>query len=100
MARKESDFKCKLYKEIRDRFPGSEVLPNDAGCVQGIPDATVYFPNGRYMMLESKRATNSHRQPNQRYYVEKSTISDNAMFAYPENKKEVLSELERRFRLK
>ena len=52
MAKKESEFKNKLYKEIRTRFPGSEVLPNDANYLQGIPDATVYFPNGRYVMLE------------------------------------------------
>ena len=48
--RKESDFKNALYNEIRDRFPGAEVIPNDAGYLQGFPDATVYFPNGRYFL--------------------------------------------------
>lgn len=100
MAKKESDFKRNLYKEIRERFPGSDVLPNDAGYVQGIPDATVYFPNGRYVMLEGKRTSESSRRPNQEYYVERSPLSDHAMFVYPENKEEVLSELERRYKLK
>lgn len=100
MAKKESEFKSKLYKEIRDRFPGSEVLPNDANYLQGVPDATVYFPNGRYMLLEGKRASNSHRQPNQCYYVNESPLRNNAMFVHPENKEEVLSELERRYHLK
>lgn len=99
MARKEAEFKSKLYKEIRERFPGSEVLPNDANYLQGVPDATVYFPNGRYVMLEGKRASTSRRQPNQGYYVNESPIHNNAMFIYPENKEEVLSELERRYHL-
>jgi hypothetical protein len=96
---KESEFKNKLYKEIRKRFPGSEVLPNDANYLQGIPDATVYFPNGRYVMLESKRSSKSSKRPNQKYYVDESPLSKNAMFANPENKEEVLSELERRYYL-
>lgn len=99
MATKESDFKSKLYREIRERFPGSEVLLNDAGYVQGIPDATVYFPNGRYMLLEGKRTAKSSRRPNQGYYVERSPLSPHAMFAYPENKEEVLTELGRRYNL-
>ena len=94
---KESVFKRKLYKEIRDRFPGSEVLPNDPTYLQGVPDATVYFPNGRYVMLEGKRTTSSSRRPNQDYYVTRSSLSSNALFVYPENKEEVLSELERRY---
>ena len=100
MSKKESEFKSKLYKEIRDRFPGTEVLPNDAQYLQGIPDATVYFPNGRYMMLEGKKDSRSHKQPNQGYYVNDSPLHNNAVFVYPENKEEVLSELERRYLLK
>lgn len=100
MAKRESDFKRKLYNEIREKFPGSEVLPNDAGYRQGIPDATVYLPNGRYIMLESKRVRTSSRRPNQEHYVEKSSFSNHAMFAYPENKNEVLSEVEKRYKMK
>ena len=99
MARKESEFKRKLYREIRDRFPGSEVLPNDPNYLQGIPDATVYFPNGRYVMLEGKRTEKSSRRQNQDYYVQESSLSKNAMFVYPENREEVLAELERRYKL-
>lgn len=95
--KKESDFKNKLYKEIRKRFPGTEVIPNDAGYIQGFPDATVYFPNGRYFLLEGKRTSTSAKQPNQDYYVNGSPLSKNAMFVYPENEKEILEELERRY---
>ncbi len=95
--KKEADFKSGLYKEIRTKLPGSEVVPNDAGYLQGFPDATVYFPNGQYVLLEGKRNSTSAKQPNQDYYVNDSPLSDNAMFVYPENKKEVLKELKRRY---
>ncbi|MDX9917280.1 MAG: hypothetical protein RBT15_04615 [Gudongella sp.] len=95
--KKESDFKTTLYNEIRERFPGSEVIPNDATHTQGFPDATVYFPNGKYTLLEGKRSANASKQPNQEYYVNQSPLSKNAMFVYPENKKEVMEELERRY---
>lgn len=95
--KKETDFKNGLYNEIRAKFPGSEVVPNDAGYIQGFPDATVYLPNGKYVLLEGKRTSNSARQPNQDYYVNESPLCNNAMFVYPENKKEVLQEIERRY---
>lgn len=96
--KKESDFKNGLYNEIRKRCPGSEVIPNDANYLQGFPDATVYLPNGKYILLEGKKTANSARQPNQDYYVNQSPLSPNAMFVYPENKKEVLKEIERRYK--
>lgn len=95
--KKETKFRSELYKEIREQFPGTEVVPNDPSFRQGFPDATVYFPNGKYMLLEGKRASDSERQPNQDYYVNQSPLSKNAMFAFPENKKEVLEELKRRY---
>jgi hypothetical protein len=58
----------------------------------------VYFPNGRYMLLEGKRNLKAKRQPNQDYYVNKSPLSKNAMFVSPENKDEVMRELERRYK--
>lgn len=95
--KKESDFKNNLYKKIRKKFPGTEVIPNDAGYIQGFPDATVYFPNGRYVLLEGKRNASAAKQPNQDYYVNESPLSSNAMFVYPENEKDILKELERRY---
>ena len=96
---KESEFKTKLYREIRKKFPGTEVVPNDPSFVQGFPDATVYLPNGKYILLEGKKTKTSARQPNQDYYVNESPLAPNAMFVYPENKKEVMKEIERRYKL-
>ncbi len=95
--KKESNFKHDLYKKIRDQFPGSEVVPNDAGYLQGFPDATVYFPNGKYVLLEGKRSSTATKQPNQDYYINDSPLSSNAMLVYPENEKDVLTELKRRY---
>lgn len=95
--KKETDFKNNLYNEIRDRFPGTEVVINDSGYIQGFPDATVYFPNGRYFLLEGKRTCNSSRRPNQEYYVNQSPLCNHADFVYPENKDDILKELERRY---
>lgn len=95
--KKETDFKNGLYKEIREKFPGTEVIPNDARYLQGFPDATVYLPNGRYVLLEGKRTETAAKQPNQDYYVYESPLSKNAMFVYPENKKDVLQEIGRRY---
>lgn len=100
MGKLESKFKGELYKEIRERFPGTEIIPNDANCIQGFPDGTVFFPNGRYFLLEGKKEAKSRRRPNQNYYVNESPLSDNAAFVSPENKEEVLAELERRYHQK
>ena len=96
--KKESTFKSNLYKEIRSRFPGAEVSPNDANYIQGFPDATVYLPNGRFVLLEGKREKTSSCRPNQKYYVEKSSLKDHTFFIYPENKKDILKEIERRYK--
>ena len=33
--KKETKFRSELYKEIREKFPGTEVVPNDPSLVQG-----------------------------------------------------------------
>ena len=95
--KKEANFKTELYEKIRNEFPGSEVVPNDPGHRQGFPDATVYFPNVKYFLLDGKRNITSPKRPNQDYYVNESPLSSNAMFVYPENEKDVLKELKRRY---
>lgn len=49
-------------------------------------------------MLEVKKSANAAHQPNQDYYVEKMNLMSFARFIYPENKKEVLHELQQSFR--
>ena len=90
---KESDFQAKLIKEIKQRFPGCIVLKNDAGYCQGIPDLLILH-NDNWAALECKKTAEAKHQPNQDYYVGKMNEMSFASFICPENKKEVLNELE------
>lgn len=93
---KESSFQASLIKELKDRFKGCLVLKNDSSYLQGICDLTVFFGK-HWAMLECKASGKSHHQPNQEYYVEKCNDMSFARFIYPENRQEVLDELQQAF---
>lgn len=92
MAKRESGFQAKLIDRIKERFPGSLVLKNDANYIQGIPDLTVFYRD-RWAMLECKRGEKEHHQPNQDYYVGLVDEMSFGRFIFPENVNEVLGEL-------
>lgn len=96
MAGLERDFQAKLIKEIKHRFDGCIVMKNDANYIQGIPDLIVLY-NDRWASLECKRSTKASKRPNQEYYVSKMNEMSFSRFICPENKEEVLDELERAF---
>lgn len=96
LGKKESDFQGNLIKEIKERFPGCIVMKNDSGYLQGVPDLTVLYGN-KWATLEDKREQKAHHQPNQDWYVEKMNNMSFSAFIYPENKEEVLNEMERSF---
>lgn len=94
MPKRENDFQAKLIKDIKKRLPGAMVIKNDANYIQGIPDLTIFYKD-RWATLECKKdATASHR-PNQDHYVEKMDEMSFSRFIYPENREEVLNELQR-----
>jgi hypothetical protein len=95
--KRESGFQHGLIQTIRNRWPGSVVLKNDANYTQGIPDLLVLYEN-QWAMLECKRSENEAHQPNQDYYVSKLNGMALARFICPENAKEVLDEMDRHFR--
>ena len=92
--RLESGFQDKLSKELQKRFPGCMVLKQDA--IQGIPDLLVLYKD-KWASLECKRTANAKRQPNQEYYVGKMNEMSFSRFVCPENKEEVLNELQQAF---
>lgn len=94
--KKENKFQGELIKEIKQRFPGSEVLKNDEQYIQGIPDLTVLYKD-KWAVLECKREDKAKRQPNQEYYVDKFNTMSCSHFIHPGNKEEVLNELQRVF---
>ena len=86
--KKESSFQMELVKELESKFPGCDI--------QGIPDLIVLYKN-KWAMLECKRSKKERHRPNQDYYIEKMGKMSYASFIYPENKEEVLNELQRAF---
>lgn len=91
--KKESKFQAELIKELKERYPGCEILKNDPNYKQGFPDLTIFY-NDRWAVLECKRSENESHQPNQDYYVEKLNRMSYSSFIFPENKEKVLNELE------
>jgi hypothetical protein len=89
----ENRFKTELIKELKGLFPGCLVLHLDPDEYQGIPDLLILH-NDRWAALEGKRDQNASKRPNQDYYVNKMNNMSYASFIYPENKKEVLDELQ------
>lgn len=96
---KESKFQKKLIDEIKERFPGCYVLKNDSSYIQGIPDLTILYKK-KWAMLEVKKDSKSHHQPNQDYYVNELNKMSYASFVSPENREEVMNDLERSFKVR
>ena len=72
----ENKFQANLIKELKERFPGCIVMKNDPTYIQGIPDLLVLH---------------------QEYYVDHMNQMSFSRFICPENKEEVLDELQQSF---
>lgn len=94
---KESQFQAKLIKDIKELFPGCIVLKNDPEYIQGFPDLTIFYGK-HWALLECKQSDNAHHQPNQDFYISKADEMSFARFISPENKEEVLNDLQSAFR--
>ncbi len=101
----ENEFQRKLKKEIKDRYPGCYVLKNDPTMNQGIPDLTILYKD-KWAALEVKKdastaksamAGKSGGRPNQPRNVAKMNEMSYAAFIYPENKEDILNELDKKF---
>lgn len=93
----ENSFQAGLIKELKKRFPGCIVLKNDSSYMQGIPDLIILYQD-KWATLECKKNACAKRQPNQEYYVDIMDEMSFSKFIYPENKEEVLNELQQTFK--
>ena len=93
----ENRFKTLLIAELEEMFPGCIVVHLDPTEFQGHPDLLVLYKD-KWAALEGKRTKNAPHRPNQDYYVDLMNRMSFASFIYPENKEEVLNELQRAFR--
>lgn len=92
---KESAIQKKIIDEIKVRLPGAIVIKNDARYIQGYPDLSIHYKD-KYALLETKRASNSSKRPNQDYYISKAKQDGAfASFINFDNKDAVLDEMER-----
>ena len=93
MAKLERDFQARLIKEIKQIFKGCIVMKNDSSYIQGIPDLLILYRD-KWAALEVKKSATASHRPNQEYYVDLMDQMSFASFIYPENKEEVLYELQ------
>ena len=72
-------------------------MKNDANYIQGIPDLLILYGN-KWACLECKKSGHAKHQPNQEYYVGLMNDMSFARFISPENKEEVIGELQQTFK--
>lgn len=92
----ENTFKTNLIEELEEMFPGCIVVHLDPNECQGIPDLLILWGD-RWAALEGKKSAKASHRPNQDYYVDLMNQMSFAAFIYPENKEEVLYELQTAF---
>ena len=90
-ARLESGFQDWLIVKLKKLFPGCMVFKMDQ--IQGIPDLLILY-GAKWASLECKKSAKAKRQPNQDYYVGLMNSMSFSRFISPENKEEVLRELQ------
>lgn len=96
MGKLERQFQSKLIKDLEDRYQGCVILKNDSNYIQGFPDLTILYRD-KWAALECKKERGSSHQPNQDRYVEKLNTMSYSAFIFPENREEVLKELDKVF---
>lgn len=100
MSKLERDFQKQLIKDIKIRIPEAIVKKNDPNYIQGIPDLSVDVGPYSYH-LEVKKSAKAPYRPNQEYYLNHyNTNGGWARTIYPENKEEVLNEMEQTSRVR
>ena len=93
----ERNFQSALIKELKTLFKGCIVMKLDSSYIQGIPDLLVLYKN-KWATLECKKNAGAKKQPNQEYYVGLMNEMSFSRFISPENKEEVLNELQQTFK--
>lgn len=90
----ESGFQDRLIKILKDMFPGCMIFKMDQ--LQGIPDLLILYGK-KWASLECKKHAKAEKQPNQEYYVGLMDEMSFSRFICPENKEEVLNDLQQSF---
>lgn len=92
----ESKFQAELILDLTSMFDGCLIITGVADNMQGFPDLLILWKD-QWAALEVKRSRNAERRPNQNWYVETLYDMSYAAFIYPENKDQILDELQQAF---
>lgn len=92
----ENKFKTKLIQELKELFPGIKIIHMSPNEHQGIPDLLLLYKD-KWAALEGKKNAKASHRPNQDYYIHEMNHMSYAAFIYPENKGEVIDELQKVF---
>ena len=92
----ERDFQNRLIQDLKKMFQGCIVTKLDSSHIQGIPDLLILY-NDKWATLECKQSASARKQPNQEYYVGRMNDMSFSRFICPENKEEVLHDLQQAF---
>lgn len=92
----EKDFQSCIIKELKSLLPGVIIIKTDPNYIQGFPDLLILYDD-KWAALECKRNVNSYIGPNQIYYIDIMNKLSFARFINPENKEEVLDDLQKSF---
>lgn len=93
---RESDFQSKLIEELNTKYPDAIITKVEPVSIQGIPDLLILHKD-KWAMLECKKNAKATHRPNQDRYIDILNKMSFASFIYPENKEDVLNELENTF---
>lgn len=96
MSRKgshENKFQADLIRELHKLFRGAIITKLDSRHIQGIPDLLILYKD-KWATLECKKDDKAGHQPNQEYYVNLMNEMSFSRFIFPENKEDVLDELQ------
>lgn len=98
----ERDFQKDLIKELKGRYQGCMILKNDADYKPGIPDLTILYKDF-WATLEVKKSAKeamkktTGTRANQPRYIKRMNEMSFSAYIYPENKEEIIHELDRHF---
>lgn len=93
----ESRFQRDLISELEELFPGIVVLKNDPNYIRGFPDLLLLI-GPFWAALETKKANTAEKQKLQPYYVELLNKMSYCAFINPQNKDQIIYEIQQALR--
>lgn len=92
----EREIEKEFVRDLNERLPGGRWIKGNSQMQQGIPDR-MFLHGPHWAMIEFKREEDSDRQENQAWFIEKFNGMSYAAIVSPENRDEVLDEIQRHF---